>query len=143
MIMPYIDYCDIFFINSNANQIKKLQTLQDRALRICFNTGPKVPINMLHQSSQIPKLDIRRESHLLNFMYKNKNNTAILNTRNIRTRLHDAPVFNTIKPLCEKYKANVYYKGALMWNGLPVHIRNIEQCNSFKENRKKWALSKL
>ena len=48
MIMPYIDYDDIFFINSNANQIKKLQTLQDRALRICFNTGPKVPINMLH-----------------------------------------------------------------------------------------------
>ena len=69
-------------------------------------------------------------------MYKNKNNTVILNTRNIRTRLHDAPVFNTIKPLCEKYKANDYYKGALMWNRLPVHIRNIEKYKFQRKSKK-------
>ena len=108
MIMPYIDYGDIFFMNSNLNQFNKLQTLQNRALRICFKTRPKVPTDMLHQSAQIPKLDARRETHLLNFMYKNKSNVNILNNRNIPTRLHDAPVFITIKPTCEKYKANVF-----------------------------------
>ena len=143
MIMPYIDYGDVFFTNSNANQVKKLQTLQNRALRICYNARIYVPTDMLHQPSQIPKLDIRRKTHLLNFMYKNKNNTLLLNNRNIPTRLHDAPVFKTIKPTCEKYKANVYYKGALLWNGLPVCIRNTETYMIFKENKKKWALSQL
>ena len=91
--MPYIDYGDIFDMNSNLNQINKLQILQNRALRICHRTRPKVPTNMLHQSYQIPKLITRRETHLLNFMYKNKLNVKIINNRNIPTRLHDAPVF--------------------------------------------------
>ena len=58
-------------------------------------------------------------------------------------RIHDAPVFITTKPTCEKFKANVFYKGALLWNGLPVHIRNTETYTIFKENQKKWALSQL
>ena len=110
---------------SNTKQVKKLQTLQNRALRICYRNRPNVPTNMLHQSAQIPKLKERRETHLLNVMYKNKTNVALINTRDIRTRLHDAPVFNTVKPNCQKYKANVYYNGAIMWNALPVHTRNM------------------
>ena len=69
MILPYIDYGDIFFMNSNANQVKKLQTLQNRALRICYSARLNVPIDMLHQLSQIPKLDARRITHVLNFMF--------------------------------------------------------------------------
>ena len=46
----------------------------------------------------------------------NKNNKDFLNERNVRTRLHDAPVFSTLKPNIEKYKANVFCKGAVLWN---------------------------
>ena len=142
MIMPYLDYGDIFFMNANSVQVKKLQTLQNRALKICHDT-PNVPINILHQSVQIPKLVPRRKTHLLNFMYKNRFNVKILNTRNVRTRLHDAPVFNTKKPNSEKYKANVYYNGDVCWNVLPVHIRNTETYDMFKNCQKQWALSQL
>ena len=72
MIVPYLDFGDIFFMHSNAKQVKKLQTLQNRALRICYSDRPNVPTDMLHQSAQISKLKERRETHLLNFMYKNK-----------------------------------------------------------------------
>ena len=71
-IRYYIDYGDIFYMNSNSIQINNLQTLQNRALRICYRTRPNVPIDMLHQSSQIPKLGPRRESHLLNLCIKIK-----------------------------------------------------------------------
>ena len=142
MIIPYIDYGDIFYLKSNAIQVKKLQTLQNRALRICYDR-PNVPTNMLHQSAQIPKLIPRREAHLLNFMFKSKNNPKRLNNRNVHTRLHDAPVFITSKPNNEKFKANVFYNGAISWNGLPVHIRNIETYTVFKNTQKKWALSQL
>ena len=142
MIIPYIDYGDIFYMKSNVTQVKKLQTLQNRALRIC-HARPNVPINILHQSAKISKLIPRREAHLLNFMFKNRKNIKRLNNRNVRTRLHDAPVFITSKPNSEKYKANVFYNGAISWNDLPVHIRNIETHNIFKNTQKKWALSQI
>ena len=119
MILPYLDYGDIFIMNANSVQVKKLQTLQNRALNICHSI-PNVPINILHQSAQIPKLIPRRETHLRNFRFKNKSNPKIINNRNVRTRLHGAPVFITQKPNCEKYKANVFYKGDTSWNQLPV-----------------------
>ena len=77
-------------------------------------------------SAQIPKLEPWKMSHLLNFMFKNRDNIEFLNTRNVRTRLHDAPVFITIKPNCEKAKNKVFYKGAVLWNNLSASIRNIE-----------------
>ena len=129
-------------MKANTIQVKKLQTLQNRALKICHDRS-NVPIDMLHQSAQIPKLIPRREAHLLNFMYKNKSNINILNRRNVRTRLHDAPVFISHKPNSEKYKANVFYNGAISWNKLPIHIRNTETYDMFKNSQKQWALSQL
>ena len=76
-------------------------------------------------------------------MYKNKSNCKILNTRNVRTRLHDAPVFITKKPNCEKYKANLFYNYAISWNKLAVHTRNIETYDMFKNTQKRWALSQI
>ena len=52
MILPYIDYGDIFFMKSNSAQVQKLQSLQNRALKFCFISKPKVPTDMLHQSAQ-------------------------------------------------------------------------------------------
>ena len=76
-------------------------------------------------------------------MYKNKTNNKILNTRDVRTRLYDAPVFITKKPNNEKYKANVFYNGAIYWNNLPVHIRNIETYDLFKNKQKQWAIGQI
>ena len=143
MILSYMDYGDIFFMNSNSTQVNKLQTLQNRALRICYNSRPKMPTDILHQSAQVPKLKARRVTHLLNFMYKNKGNNMMLNARIVRTRLHDAPVFATKLPTCEKYRMNVYYNGAVAWNSLPVHIRNTESYCIFKNKQKIWALGQI
>ena len=143
MILPYLDYGDIFFMNSTLKQIKKLQTLQNRALRICTQNKVYIPTNILHQSVQLPKLDVRRETHLANFMYKYKNNELYVNKRNIRTRLHDAHVFKTTKPDCERFRNNVFYCGAVKWNSLSVADRNIDSYLKFKQVQKRWALQKL
>ena len=98
---------------------------------------------MLHQSAQLPKLIPRRETHLLNVMFKNRDNIDLLNRQEIYTRLHDAPAFVTFKPNSEKYKTNVYYKGAVAWNNLPSNIRNIETYEKFKNSQKMRALNQL
>ena len=140
MILPYLDNGDIFYMNANSVQVKKLQTLQNCALKICQSI-PNIPIDILHQSARIPKLIPRRVTHLRNFVFKNRSNSKNVNTRNVRTRLQDAPVFTTYKPNCEKYKANSFYIGAISWNQLPVHIRNTKTYDMFKNSNKKRALS--
>ena len=71
---------------------------------------------LLHQLCNINKLEDRTNLHLNLYMFKQKGNVEIVNTRNVRTRAHNALLFTTLKPNSEKYKRNVYYKGALLWN---------------------------
>ena len=62
--------------------------------------------------------------HLNLFINKPKTNVLLLDNCDVRTRAHDVPLFKTVKPSNEKYKRNVYYKGALSWNSLTIVERN-------------------
>ena len=37
---------------------------------------------------------------------------------------------------CEKYKNSALYHGAILWNMLPVNIRNMDSFDSFKAHQK-------
>ena len=76
-------------------------------------------------------------------MFKQKGNVKIVNSRKVRTRAHDAILYTTIKPNNEKYKRNIFYKGALSWNNLPVVERNMENYISFKHTQKQKTLALL
>ena len=75
--------------------------------------------------------------HLNLYMFKQKGNVNIVNTRNARTRAHDALLYTTNKPNNENNKRNVYKKGALSWNNLAVFERSIEKYETFKSIKKK------
>ena len=45
-------------------------------------------------------------------MYIRKSKVHLLNNRKIRTRAHDAPLFETSIPRCEAYRHSVGYSGA-------------------------------
>ena len=66
---------------------------------------------------------------MLLFMHKQTHIENLLKKSRFRTRLHQAPVFKLCKPNNEKVKQNVFYRGALAWNGLPACDRN----KSFKD----------
>ena len=46
--------------------------------------------------------------------------------KKVKTRLHNALVFKTYKPNNEKAKANVFYRGAMLWNTLGANYRNMD-----------------
>ena len=52
-----------------------------------YNSRPKVFMDILQQSAQVPELKARRVTHLLYFMYKNKTNNKLLNNKSVRTRM--------------------------------------------------------
>ena len=143
MILPIIEYGNVIYDGANQKLLDNLQTSQNRILRICVQRNCYTSTTLLHQLCNINKLKDRRVMHLFLFMYKQKGNICIVNTRNVRTRAHDALLFITKKPNNEKYKRNVLYKGALLWNELPVKERNIEDYEVFKKCQRSKLLDLL
>ena len=101
MILPILEYGDILYDGTSIKLTCKL-----------------------HDVCKIANLKARRKMHLQLYMFKQKNNPEIVNTRNICIRLHDGVVFTTLKPNSKKFKINVSYKGAIAWNELSVAMRN-------------------
>ena len=103
------------------------------------NTGT----DRLHKVTGVPFLHDRRKAHLLNFMYNRKTKPGLLNVREIRTKAHDAPLFNVNIPRCEAFKRSVGYFGGVKWNNLSIEHRNIDLYLPFKYHMKKEMLKPL
>ena len=119
MILSYIDYADVVFANSNVTDIEKLQRLQNRCLKICTGRDRLFNTNLLHKSTNVPFLKDRRRAHVRNLLYTRLGKKELINTREIRTRAHDAVLFNVSIPRCEAYKRSVGYFGS--GNGMVCH----------------------
>ena len=104
---------------------------------MCLHITGNVPENVLLTSADVAYLGRRREAHILIYMYKNKEKKELLDIQNVNTRSKSAPLFNTVIPSCEKYKNSALYHGAILWNLLPVNIRNIDSFDSFKAHQRK------
>ena len=136
MILPIMEYGNVIYGGAKGQPIKKLQTIQNRILGICLYTNEYIETNQLYTLCKTSKIEIRRVVHLNLLMYKQRDNVHIVNKRNINTRAHDALLFTTQKPNNEKYKQNVFYRGALTRNNLPVRERNIPDFEKFKSVQK-------
>ena len=143
MLLPYFDYADVIYHKSNSRDLDKLQRLQNRCLRICMGYDRYFSTDRAHKLSNVAFLKDRRTSHVLNFMFKRKVNTELLNRREIRTRAHDAPLFNVKIPRCEPFKRSVGYFGSEAWNMLDPTTRNTKDYLLFKHQQKQNMLKPL
>ena len=131
------------FHKSNSCDLDKLQRLQNRCLRICSGYDRLFSVERAHKLSSTPFLKDRRRAHVLNFMYVRKGRKELLNNREIRTRAHDAPLFNTTIPRCEAFKRSIGYFGAVEWNSLSPQLRNTDSYLNYKNLNKRDMLRPL
>ena len=143
MILPYFDYADVIYWKANERDIGKLQTLQNKCLRICKGRDMRFSVDRVHKQSNVPFLKDRRVAHVRNFMYIRKRRRDLLNTREIRTRAHDAPIFTVPIPRSEAFKRSVGYSGSVEWNSLKADLHNTNNYLSFKEKQKILMLQPL
>ena len=68
---------------------------------------------------------------------------GLLNGREIRTRAHDAPLFEIKVPRYEAFKRSVQYAGSVKWNNCTTQMRKIQSYSQFKEVQKKSMLAPL
>ena len=136
MILPYFDYGDIIYNNSNQDGLDKLQRLQNRCLKICKKLDRRSNTKELHATAKCPMLLNRRSAHVNNFMYKRLSKPHLVDDRDIRTRAHEAPLFRVEVPKIEAFKRSIQYSGATQWNNLPAETRSIGSFTQFKAKQK-------
>ena len=126
--------------NVYLNQIQRLQNRAARAVLGDFDYTHSV-------SDMIAKLGWMKIKQRLTYftcilMFKCLNNMAPVELCNAFTYLKDVSTINTRsiaseklcvpKPNCEMFRKSLCYRGASMWNKLPIELRNIINIGSFK-----------
>ena len=77
--------------------------------------------------AKIETLSYRRNSHVINFMYKRKESPQYINNAEGKPRLIEAIVLNEARVLHISIERNVYYKGARAWNSQKRNVKEIFQ----------------
>ena len=135
MILPIMEYGDVFMTAALLGDRKKLQTLQNKGLRCALNKGLETSSDELHAEANLLKLRFRREQHVLNYMYDISKIPSLQKYRSphaAKTRSHNKRLMQVKKPNTEKYKKCFAYRGLKKWNALPVAFHLAQTKSAYK-----------
>jgi hypothetical protein len=143
LIQPDIDYCISIWGNCAATYLNKIQSLQNRAVRILCNVYDwNVSSSALLSRLSLMSVPIRRDYFIGILMFKTVNGfgleyllpelTYVNQYHNYNTRAASNNLIIPNKPNCELYKTSMHYKGIQLWNKLPVSMKNLEDITQFK-----------
>ena len=147
-IVSNFQYCNIVWMFTSKTSLKKLDRLNERAIRLVYNDKST---NYQRLMSENKHLDIYKlcMKSLLCTMYKIWNNVSPTYISDIFRKnaisnynLRDDKKF--ILPLytCKKFGYHcIDYIGAKAWNDLPTHIKARDTLPSFKHNLKMYLLN--
>ena len=140
IVMPHFDYCSILWGTAEDTYLMAVR-LQKRAARIILK-APKFSrsSNLFKMLDWLP-LKLRIEYHRAVLVYKALNGLApaYLCSKfqaivgNYNTRASKIKNFRVPKPKLEKYRSSFAYTGAVLWNSIPVNMRNAGTLDKFKE----------
>ena len=135
-IQPIFDYNDFFYDMLNFEKRQKLQSMQNRFLRIIFR-NENLHTEEMHARVNVGKLYSRRELHLCGQMYKRSRIPKYIDNRGLATRQFDKIVLKIPDVTLTKTFKSPIYKGSQLWNALPHYIQNCSTYKDFKYQYKK------
>ena len=126
-IMPYLTYCHLTWHFCKASDTRKVERIQERGLRIVYNSHSETYMNLLDRG-KLPSLLNRRLQDIVILMYKIKYGLVsdficdIFITKsckyNFRNQHFDIRRFNSV--LYGKHSFR--YLGPFLWNKLDKNI---------------------
>ena len=142
MILPILEYGDIILDSATAEIKRKLQTLQNKALRCALNRDMLASSTEIHEEAKLRKLKDRRREHMLLHMFqishtKHFDQWKQQSINGIRTRSSKKKLIMTKKPRNEKLKKSISYQGPKLWNKLPEPLQRVENYYEFKQQLRK------
>ena len=131
MVLPLLEYGNVFLSSCSETNIKKIQYLQNRGLRIALKRNWYAHVNRMHLDANILPVEYRIKLSIAKLMFSMKNSCNFRDERQLSTRLHDDILFIVPFPNSERFKNSIVYKGPVIWNSLPSYLKSIENQASF------------
>ena len=127
MLLPILEYGDVFLCASTAINRRRLQILQNKGLRCALNKGIESSNNDIHYEALLHKLKYRREQHVLNYMYDLSLDDKLLKLRpkeGVQVCSQNKRLMNLKRPNTERFKRSLAYTGPTKWNALPQQFHH-------------------
>ena len=122
-----VEYADQMVGSGPKDKAERLQTLQDRAIRIIDNNEHR-ELNKPALSAyyRITPLNERRAEHLCVVMHRLSKNDHLLDISRpeIHLRNHNKVKFKTHNRINEKYLKSPILRGVTMWDRIPESIQS-------------------
>ena len=145
-IMSNFNYCSLIYHESGSTNERKLEKIQERALRTVFNDFQTVYSELLTKAN-MNKLHCKRSKKLIEHVYKVIHNLSplfppdyyeikILNYDMRKQILIRQPNFNTVR----FGKNSLKYKASKLWNATPDYITNESEYRVFQNALGKYIL---
>ena len=133
-VLPLVEYVSYMLYLNRKHDVEKLQKLQSRALRLCFdiNNPRDISVKDLHKDAKLSLLLDRRNRQLLNVMYDMRENERYVAVPTVQTRQATKIMFNTCIVRSDIYRNSPYYVGANLWNALTAETQRINCKSDFK-----------
>ena len=137
MILPILEYGNVLLVSITVILRKKLQTLQNKALKCALGLDPTTSSKEVHKLAKIDNLKVRREMQLSQIMFKQKDDPFLWRRKKKRssgvtTRSALKKLFVITQAKTEKFKKSITNKAPALWNSLPRDIQVAQDLRLFK-----------
>lgn len=133
-ILPLLEYANVVHSLITVKLQKKMQRLQNRALRIIYRHDSDHDIATLHLKANIGTLMQRSNRQVLCLMYRRAHlsNLYPLEIAKNRTRSCGKLKFQLPRPVYERFKSFPLYHGSTLWDNLDEMTQKSQDYEVFK-----------
>ena len=149
-IKPQFDYCSIIWSNSSNFNINKINKLQRRACKLIL-LNDYSSLNESLEQLNILSFDQGVFLNKAKIMYKIYNNLAtsylhemfqmrVINLESTLSNLRSVTNKHYVLPQakCNIFKGSLSFSGVLVWNSIPLDIKNSTSLQMFSKRCSEW-----
>jgi hypothetical protein len=150
IIAPHVDYCSSILFLATKEQLRRLQLIQNRAMRIILSSGWRTPrVEMLDKLGwQSVEQRIRYNTLMLVHKIKiglvpNYLTNKVTFRQNTRYPLRNASDFGLPKVKKTTTQNSLFYNGLKLYNELSNNVNETNNMNEFKKQCNLFVKSKF
>ena len=143
-VLSYFSYCPLLWMFCKKKDMTLINKLHKRALRTVYDNF-SLDLNELLQMDKSCSIHTKHLRALMAEIYKTLNKTNpklmwdIFLIKNVSYNLRNKMLVNLPKALSTTFGTNsLVFKGSLIWNTLPTHIKCSPTLSIFLERVKNW-----
>ena len=150
LIASHLQYCTLLWANSHVTNIRKLQLLQKKAIRIITSSHYIAHTDPLFSTTKLLKLDDLYTYQLGICMHKvthcqlpQNMSSMFLRTDNIHShQLRNQNAYYIQQIRTNIRKSTINFSGPKFWNTLPANLRQLVSIHQFKKKFKALLVTK-